>query len=66
IYTRINNLSLPDAPPFSFRVGLRMHLAWGLWSAVTPLLPGQYVLEIKGETAGGFQVDTTYHLTATG
>ncbi|MEU7030716.1 hypothetical protein AB0A60_29020 [Streptomyces sp. NPDC046275] len=49
------------APPF--RLGLRMHLAWGLWSALAPLLPGQYVLEIKGVTADGFWVDTTYHLT---
>lgn len=29
-----------------------------------PLTPGQYVLEIKGSTTGGFWVDTTYHLTA--
>ncbi|MEU2549730.1 hypothetical protein ABZ618_30615 [Streptomyces roseolus] len=51
------------APPF--RVGLRRHLAWGLWSTLAPLVPGHYVLEIKGTTAEGFQVDTTYHLTAT-
>ncbi|MFI2432212.1 hypothetical protein [Streptomyces sp. NPDC018693] len=46
-----------------FRVGLRRRLAWGIWGAVAPLTPGQYVLEIKGDTRDGFSVDTTYHLT---
>ncbi|WP_246095077.1 hypothetical protein [Streptomyces roseicoloratus] len=48
-----------------FRVDLRMHLAWGVWAGIAPLTPGQYVLEIKGSTSGGFWIDTTYHLTAT-
>ncbi|MFI8516873.1 hypothetical protein ACIGEZ_03410 [Streptomyces sp. NPDC085481] len=63
--TYLNGVPLPTheftAPPF--RVGLRMHLAWGIWSGIAPLLPGQYVLEIKVTTTTGFWVDTTYHLT---
>jgi hypothetical protein len=47
-----------------FRMGDRMYLSWGIWAAVTPLLPGQYVLEIDAASTGGFHVDTTYHLTA--
>ncbi|MGE7386206.1 hypothetical protein ACQKM2_12105 [Streptomyces sp. NPDC004126] len=50
------------APPFA--VGLRTHLAWGIWAGTAPLIPGQYVLEVKGATTDGFWVDTTYHLTA--
>ncbi|MFE6866763.1 hypothetical protein ACFVFS_09415 [Kitasatospora sp. NPDC057692] len=38
-------------------------VAWGLWCALDPLAPGQYVLSIKAD-AGGFLVDTTYHLDA--
>ncbi|MER7520880.1 hypothetical protein [Streptomyces sp. NPDC126499] len=52
------------APPF--RVGLRKHLAWGIWAGLAPLLPGQYVLEIKAASTGDFWVDTTYHLTVVG
>ncbi|MFE0642773.1 hypothetical protein ACFW2Y_14340 [Streptomyces sp. NPDC058877] len=62
----LNGVPLPlrefTAPPF--RVGLRMHLAWGIWTGLGPLTPGQYVLEIKARTTSGFWVDTTYHLTA--
>ncbi|MER8047886.1 hypothetical protein [Streptomyces sp. NPDC094032] len=62
----LNGVPLPleefIAPPF--RVGLRMHLAWGLWTGLAPLVPGQYVLEIKASTTEGFWVDTTYHLDA--
>ncbi|MGW4380642.1 hypothetical protein [Kitasatospora sp. NPDC004531] len=36
-------------------------VAWGMWSSVEPLTPGQYVLTIKG-ASGDFVVDTTYHL----
>ncbi|MEV4424357.1 hypothetical protein ACN9M0_11025 [Streptomyces sp. R-07] len=46
-----------------FRLGLQMYLSWGIWAGLAPLLPGQYVLEIKAATTGGFGVDTTYHLT---
>ncbi|MGW1885004.1 hypothetical protein [Streptomyces sp. NPDC001970] len=56
-------LSLREFTAPLFRVGLRMHLAWGIWAGIAPLAPGQYVLEIKGSTTGGFWVDTTYHLT---
>ncbi|MER7622187.1 hypothetical protein [Streptomyces sp. NPDC126503] len=48
-----------------FRTGVTPRVAWGLWSALAPLTPGQYVLEIKADTGDGFRVDTTYHLTAT-
>ncbi|MEV7387844.1 hypothetical protein [Streptomyces sp. NPDC091215] len=47
-----------------FRTGLIRRFAWGIWGGVTPLTPGQYVLEIKAEAMGGFWVDTTYHLEA--
>ncbi|MFD3524653.1 hypothetical protein [Streptomyces sp. NPDC058653] len=40
--------------------------SWGVYAAMTPLLPGQYVLEIKAAFHNGFWVDTTYHLNATG
>ncbi|AUG80589.1 hypothetical protein CFP65_5910 [Kitasatospora sp. MMS16-BH015] len=39
----------------------RPRVAWGLWSALSPLTPGQYVLTIRA-TSGTFLVDTTYHL----
>ncbi|MFE6888267.1 hypothetical protein [Streptomyces sp. NPDC057694] len=48
----------------SFRTGFTRRHTWGLWGAVDPLVPGQYVLEIKADTGQGFWVDTTYHLTA--
>ncbi|MCX5195044.1 hypothetical protein OOK31_14220 [Streptomyces sp. NBC_00249] len=38
-------------------------VAWGLWCALDPLPPGQFVLEIDASAANGFWVDTTYHLT---
>lgn len=38
-------------------------VAWGLWSSLDPLTPGEYVLSIKAR-AGDFWVDTTYHLKA--
>ncbi|WP_307813409.1 hypothetical protein [Streptomyces sp. N35] len=42
--------------------GGRRH-TWGLWGALAPLRPGEYVLEIKADTGKGFWVDTVYHLT---
>lgn len=49
-----------------FRTGFTRRYAWGVWGGFTPLSPGQYVLEIKGRSKGGFWVDTTYHLEAKG
>lgn len=46
----------------SFRTGTVQRYTWGLWGGVAPLLPGQYVLEIRARAANGFGVDTTYHL----
>ncbi|MGW1717652.1 hypothetical protein [Streptomyces sp. NPDC002156] len=45
-----------------FRAGLMRRVAWGIWGGIAPLVPGQYVLEIKGTARNGFWVDTTYHL----
>jgi hypothetical protein len=39
----------------------RPRIAWGLWCALDPLRPGQYVLSIKA-ACDEFWVDTTYHL----
>ncbi|MER5638993.1 hypothetical protein ABT095_18760 [Kitasatospora sp. NPDC002227] len=39
----------------------RLRVAWGLWSALEPLTPGQYILTIRA-ISGTFVVDTTYHL----
>ncbi|MGW7103887.1 hypothetical protein [Streptomyces sp. NPDC054838] len=53
---------------FSSKTFLAMgspRVAWGLWCGLTPLPPGQFVLEIDGATTNGFRVDTTYHLTVT-
>lgn len=47
-----------------FRTGLTRRFAWGIWSGIASLTPGQYVLEIRGRSANGFWVDTTYHLEA--
>ncbi|MEU8518256.1 hypothetical protein [Streptomyces sp. NBC_01216] len=61
----LNGIPLPVrefTSPF-FPVGLRTHIAWGLWAGLDPLLPGGYVLEIKGRATNGFWVDTVYHLT---
>lgn len=59
----LNGIALPlrefTAP---FRTGLTQRYAWGIWGGVSPLLPGQYVLEIKARATNGFWVDTTYHL----
>ncbi|MFJ9057863.1 hypothetical protein OHB07_03375 [Streptomyces sp. NBC_00111] len=59
----LNGIALPleefTAP---FRTGLTQRYAWGLWGGVAPLIPGQYVLEIKARATNGFWVDTTYHL----
>ncbi|MET9600456.1 hypothetical protein [Streptomyces sp. NPDC006459] len=44
---------------------LTRRFTWGIWAAVAPLTPGQYVLEIKATAHNGFCVDTTYHLEAT-
>ncbi|MEU3724808.1 hypothetical protein [Streptomyces sp. NPDC031705] len=40
-------------------------VAWGLWCALEPLPPGQFVLEIEAAASNGFWIDTTYHLTVT-
>lgn len=50
-----------------FGVSGRLNLrAWGLWSHVDGLGPGDYVLEIRGEAApGGFWVRVGYELTVT-
>lgn len=47
-----------------FRTGLTRRFAWGIWTGIAPLTPGQYVLEIKARSTTGFWVDTTYHLEA--
>ncbi|MYW63907.1 hypothetical protein GTY65_07460 [Streptomyces sp. SID8379] len=62
----LNGLPLPlqEFTSKPFRVGLYRHVAWGLWCGLQPLPAGQYVLEIKAQTTGGFWVDTNYHLTA--
>ncbi|MFE9168651.1 hypothetical protein ACFYNZ_03835 [Streptomyces kebangsaanensis] len=63
----LNGAALPlheyTSPPF--RTGMTRRVAWGLWSALAPLAQGQYVLEVKASTGGGFWVDTTYHLDVT-
>ncbi|MFF4174236.1 hypothetical protein [Streptomyces sp. NPDC001744] len=56
-------LTLHEYTSPRFRAGLVPRVAWGLWSALAPLAPGQYVLEIKADTGDGFRVDTTYHLS---
>ncbi|MFI8103976.1 hypothetical protein [Streptomyces sp. NPDC086023] len=48
-----------------FRTGLTRRFAWGIWCGITPLTPGEYVLEIRAEATNGFWVDTTYHLEVT-
>jgi hypothetical protein len=62
----LNGAALPlhEYTSRRFRAGAVPRVAWGLWSALPPLSPGQYVLEIKADTGDGFWVDTTYHLTA--
>lgn len=45
-----------------FRTGLTRRFASGIWGGIAPLVPGQYVLEIKGRAVDGFWVDTSYHL----
>ncbi|MEV5243071.1 hypothetical protein AB0K89_28745 [Streptomyces cinnamoneus] len=64
----LNGLELPlevfTSKPF--RAAGHRRVAWGLWAGLAPLAPGQYVLEIKARTTGGFWVDTTYHLTVEG
>ncbi|AZM90565.1 MULTISPECIES: hypothetical protein [Streptomyces] len=52
-----------SSKPFPLR-GLP-HVAWGLWCALEPLPPGQFVLEVEAAAANGFWIDTTYHLTVT-
>ena len=49
----------------SFVTGSTQRYTWGVWGGVAPLLPGQYVLEIKARATSGFWVDTTYHLEST-
>ncbi|MEU3603003.1 hypothetical protein ABZ714_30490 [Streptomyces sp. NPDC006798] len=48
-----------------FPTGLIRRHAWGIWGGVTPLVPGQYVPEIKAANTDGFRGDTTYHLEST-
>ncbi|MFE8005077.1 hypothetical protein [Streptomyces sp. NPDC057418] len=59
----LNGVPLPlqefSAP---FMTGPTQRYAWGIWGGIEPLAAGQYVLEIKGRSTNGFQVDTTYHL----
>ncbi|GAA2924431.1 hypothetical protein [Kitasatospora cinereorecta] len=59
----LNGVPLPlqefSAP---FMTGPTQRYAWGVWGGIEPLTAGQYVLEIKGRSTNGFQVDTTYHL----
>ncbi|MFC4607332.1 hypothetical protein ACFO9E_05830 [Streptomyces maoxianensis] len=31
-----------------FRTGLTRRFAWGIWGGITPLTPGQYVLNRSG------------------
>lgn len=64
----LNGVPLPlqEFTSEPFRVGLLRRHSWGIWVAMAPLPPGQYVLEIKAASADGFWVDTTYHLNATG
>ncbi|MFC5071237.1 hypothetical protein ACFPN0_06570 [Kitasatospora cinereorecta] len=38
----------------------------GVRGGMAPLLPGQYVLEIRANATKGFRVDTTYHLESEG
>ncbi|MFF0296090.1 hypothetical protein ACFYST_20355 [Kitasatospora sp. NPDC004614] len=59
----LNGIPLPlrEFASRRFMVGIFPQVAWGLWGALEPLTPGQYVLAING-TAGDFEVDTTYHL----
>ncbi|HBF81034.1 MAG TPA: hypothetical protein DD420_14235 [Streptomyces sp.] len=45
-----------------FMTGGTQRYAWGVWGGIEPLIPGAYVLEIKGRATSGFWVDTTYHL----
>lgn len=49
---------VPDGADPALRVGVRGGMA--------PLLPGQYVLEIRANATKGFRVDTTYHLESEG
>ncbi|MCB5168423.1 hypothetical protein LG634_26815 [Streptomyces bambusae] len=49
----------------SFRTKwLTRRFTWGVWTGLAPLVPGEYVLEIKALADDGFWVDTTYHLAA--
>ncbi|MET9125888.1 hypothetical protein [Streptomyces sp. NPDC004528] len=64
----VNGLPLPlqEFTSKPFRTGLYRRVAWGLWCGLEPLPAGQYMLDIKARTTGGFWVDTTYHLTVVG
>ncbi|WP_424216629.1 hypothetical protein ACN20G_31380 (plasmid) [Streptomyces sp. BI20] len=46
----------------TFRYAWRRRFTWGVWGGIAPLAPGEYVVEIRGESDTGFLVDTTYHL----
>ncbi|MFJ6798811.1 hypothetical protein [Streptomyces sp. NPDC091268] len=61
----LNGVPLPlqEAASKRFFAGGVPRVAWGLWSTIDPLAPGDYVLSIKARS-GGFWVDTTYHLEA--
>ncbi|MFE0577739.1 hypothetical protein [Streptomyces sp. NPDC058874] len=61
----LNGIPLPlhEAASKRFFASGLPWVAWGLWSAIDPLAPGEYVLSIKAQS-GDFWVDTTYHLEA--
>ncbi|MFC9760077.1 hypothetical protein ACFU9B_44635 [Streptomyces sp. NPDC057592] len=61
----LNGLPLPlhEAASKRFWAGGLPRVAWGLWSTLDPLIPGNYVLSVKAQS-GNFWVDTTYHLEA--
>ncbi|MFJ7207013.1 hypothetical protein ACIQWR_26210 [Streptomyces sp. NPDC098789] len=62
----LNGIPLPVREAASKRFwSVGPQVAWGLWSTIDPLLPGDYVLSVTAKTeTGDFRVDTTYHLTA--
>ncbi|MEV7729467.1 hypothetical protein AB0P15_32845 [Streptomyces sp. NPDC087917] len=61
---QLNGVPLPLEEAASPRFWVKgPRVAWGLWTTLDPLAPGEYVLSVKAR-AGDFRVDTTYHLEA--